>query len=108
MTREEFNKIVSKKIEVDFEVSDYEYEVIEKVYTFHPSIKNNGGKEQVVDLYVNFGYIIFLDMLPRAKVMENIDYERRDLKAKLEELKSQEAIASLNPLNEVNEVLRDF
>ena len=108
MMREEFDKIVSEKIGLDFVVPDWEYEVIEKVYNFYPSIKENGGKEQVADLYVNFGCIVFLDMLPRAKVMENIEYERLELKSKLEELKSQEAIASLNPLNYVSETLRDF
>lgn len=108
MLREEFDKIVSKKIGAEFMVPDHEYKVIETVYAFHPSIKDNGGKEQVADLYVNYGYIIFLDMLPRAKVMENIEYERYEIDAKLKELKRQADIASLNSLEEVSEVLRDF
>ena len=108
MLKEEFNKLVSEKTGKVFEVSEYEYDTIEKVYSWHPSIDDVNGKEQVADLYVNFGYVIFLDMLSRAKVMENIEYERLNLDSKLKELQAQKAIANFNPLVEVNEILRDF
>ena len=108
MLKEEFENLVRELLPEFRGVTDAEYKVIETVYAFHPSIGNKGGKNQVADLYVKFGYIIFLDMLPRAKVMENIEFERYELNAKYEALKQQEVVASSQSIENVCEILRDF
>ena len=110
MLREEFNKLVSEKMYdgKPFDIGDEEYKVIETVYCFHPSISETNGKEQVANLYIDFGFVIFLDMLPRARVIANIEHERVELNKKLEELNRQACLASFNNLSDVNEVLRDF
>lgn len=110
MLREEFNKLVSEKMYDGnpFDVGDEEYKVIETVYSFHPSISNTDGKEQVANLYVDFGFIILLDMLPRARVFQNIEYERAKINQSLRELEEEAYLARSGDLSEVNEVLRDF
>lgn len=108
--REEFNRLVSQKMYdgAPFEIGDTEYPVVETVYTWHPSIGDTDGKEQVADLYARFGFVIFLDMLPRAKVMQNIDYERMKIRESLKELDREAAVVKSGSLDEVNEILRDF
>lgn len=110
MLREEFNELISKKLfdGKPFDIGDEEYKVIETVYCFHPSISDTDGKKQVADLYANFGFVIFLDMLPRAKVIENIYYERMKIEQSLKELEEEEDFARCGDLDRVNEVLRDF
>lgn len=46
-----------------------EYEEIERVYAFHPSISESGheGQEQIARLYSEFGMRIIRDMTPTAE-----------------------------------------
>lgn len=60
-------------------VTDEEYELIETVYMWHPAIRNTSGKEEVAELYLNFGMVIFKDMYPRAMKLKEIDEEIRSL-----------------------------
>jgi len=60
MTKQEFKALTKR----DF--TDEEYEIIEIVYTFHPSISETEGKKQIAHLFDNFGFRIIVDMLPTA------------------------------------------
>ncbi len=55
------------------DISDEDYNLIEYVYTYHPSISETEGKDQVVSLYKTFGMVIFKDMLPRAKACADVE-----------------------------------
>ena len=60
------------------EVPDREYSIIEKVYTFHPAISETEGKRQIAELYVNFGMVLIMDMVPRAELMAKKEEELRE------------------------------
>ena len=70
-------------------VSDSDYEVIEKVYTFHPAIRETSGKEEVAELYKSFGMAIFCDMLPRAEKNCELEKQLRHAQAKVEQIKGE-------------------
>lgn len=63
MSREEF---ISRLGQETRHVSKEDWEVIETVYNFHPSISNTEGKDQVALLYKVFGMRILRDMLDTA------------------------------------------
>lgn len=92
MTKEEFmNKVAEatpkeKKIAV---VSDTDYALIERVYTFHPAISETEGKRQIAELYVNFGMVLIMDMLPRAEVMAKKESELREARAALSRIQEE-------------------
>lgn len=61
MMIEEFRKLQDpEKVPIKPE----EYKLVEFVYTYHPL---NLSKQAVASLYNEFGMLIFLDLLPRAK-----------------------------------------
>lgn len=60
-------------------VTDEEYELIETVYMWHPAIRTTSGKEEVAELYLSFGMVIFKDMYARAMKLKEIDEEIRSL-----------------------------
>ena len=76
---------VRKMMKTEFEdlihgsVTDEEYELIETIYMWHPAIRNTSGKEEVAELYLSFGLVIFKDMYPRAMKLKEIDEEIRSL-----------------------------
>ena len=72
-----------------------DYEIIEKVYMFHPSVDPVKGKDQIAELFNIFGMRVILDMLPTAKKAEELDDEIRETKHKLDSL-----IDSMNKLAE--------
>ena len=76
MMKEEFEKLIGKTI------NQSDYELIDFVYTFHPSIKDVGGKDQIAHLYQDYGMRIIKDMIPTAT-------EGRNLSDKIIALKSQ-------------------
>lgn len=92
MTKQEFmNKVAEvtpkeKKIAV---VSDTDYALVERVYTFHPAISETEGKRQIAELYVNFGMVLIMDMLPRAEVMEKKESELREARAALSRIQEE-------------------
>jgi hypothetical protein len=71
------------------EVPDREYSIIEKVYTFHPAISETEGKRQIAELYVNFGMVLIMDMLPRAEVMAKKERELSEAKAALNRIQEE-------------------
>lgn len=102
MTKEEFIKEVETVREFPFSsfalaqpIEDKDYQIIEEVYAFHPSISNTEGKKQVAWLYVNFGLRIFLDMLPTAKRMEDLENQISSVRHELNKLiERQQKIAN--------------
>lgn len=89
MNKQEFiNKVaeITQKIPV---VPDREYSIIEKVYTFHPAISETEGKRQIAELYVNFGMVLIMDMLPRAEVMAKKEEELREARAALSRIQEE-------------------
>ncbi len=92
MTKQEFMSKVAeattkeKEIQV---VSDTDYALIERVYTFHPAISETEGKRQIAELYVNFGMVLIMDMLPRAEVMATKERELREARAALNRIQEE-------------------
>ena len=84
MNKAEFEQRVGKS------VYKSEYEIIEKVYTWHPAISNTTGKDQIADLYTNFGMSVIRGMLPVAEKMIEIDDQKRKLKAQMSLLEQRE------------------
>ena len=83
MSPQEFNELVGK------EVSDREMNIIQTVYTFHPAIKDVGGKRQIAKLYLEFGMTVIQDMLPRAERMMILDREFHKAKAEMDRVKNE-------------------
>ena len=81
MTKQEFQNRISK------DLTQAEYDIIEKVYAFHPSISNVNGKDQVEQLYNLLGMAIFYDMLPTAHRAMEIEYTITQLENKIADLK---------------------
>lgn len=88
MTQREFEERIHK------EINDSDYEIIETVYAFHPSVSETNGKEEVATLFNMFGMRVFRDMLPTAQKAKSLESEIRitknylaDLEDRYEELK---------------------
>ena len=71
MMIEEFRELQDPKAEP---IKPAEYKLVEFVYTYHPL---NLSKEAAASLYDEFGTLIFLDLLPRAKKAAKIETEKR-------------------------------
>lgn len=70
-------------------VSDADYEVIETVYQWHPSVKETSGKEEVAELYKSFGMAIFHDMLPRAEKKRKLENQFLYVKVEMERIQAE-------------------
>ncbi len=68
-------------------VTNEEFEIINTVYTFHPSISETDGKKQIANLYKTFGYRIIKDMLATAIQAEKYESEITNLYFRLEQVK---------------------
>ena len=86
MNRAEFESRVEKRKGFTMSVTEADWKIIEKVYTFHPSISETKGKEQIADLYTEYGMGIIRDMLPRAEVMQKLEDEQRKARAELDRI----------------------
>lgn len=71
MMIEEFRKLQDPKAEP---IKPAEYKLVEFVYTYHPM---NLSKQAAASLYDEFGMLMFLDLLPRAKKTAKIETELR-------------------------------
>lgn len=83
MMKEEFEKLLGR------EVSTNDFERISYVYTWHPSISNNGGKKQIVDIFKAGGMIVIEAMVEVADYMMELEREEQELKAKLIEIEKR-------------------
>lgn len=70
-------------------VSDTDYEIIEKVYMFHPTVRETSGKEEVAELYKSFGMAIFHDMLPRAERNCELEKELCHVQRETEQIRKE-------------------
>lgn len=66
--------------------TDEDFELIQFVYNYHPCIDPARGKKQIAMLYSTFGMRIILDMQETAKRAQEIENERRYLRARINEL----------------------
>lgn len=80
MTKQEFEERIGATI------STQQYDLIEEVYTFHPSISNVDGKDEIAKIYTMFGMRLIYDMLPTAKEAKRIENEIAEHRSKVEEL----------------------
>ena len=82
MTKQEFCELLGAP------VSDGFYRDIETVYNYHPSISGcmSLGKAQVIQLFKEFGFRIFTDMLPTAMLAKAKEEHIRLAKLELQEL----------------------
>lgn len=70
--------------------TEKEFEVIDFVYKYHPSIcHRTDGKEKIAMLYTTFGMRIIYDMRETTKRAQEIEQERRELRRRLEELERE-------------------
>lgn len=112
MTKAEFKEHVNRLLSPNDQVNaitDEEYKIVETVYGFHPSISDVNGKEQIARLYVDFGFIVIVDMYLRAKAAETLYIKRRNLVAKhnaeLSRLSEQESLVSTAGISQLNEII---
>lgn len=85
--KQEFESKIGKEIDHD------SWCVINTVYTFHPSIDEVCGKQQIADLYMTFGMTIIFDMKPRAEQAEVLEGRKASLKMQL--AKAEAELAAL-------------
>jgi len=81
MMQSEFLALI-KKDNIDFDT----YEVIERVYTYHPAIQS---KKQIADLYLNFGMTVIGDMLPRAEKIMTIEHKLQAAKLAVSQIEEE-------------------
>lgn len=84
MLKEEFEERVGRA------VTAQEFNIINEVYVFHPSISDTEGKDQMAELYNRFGFMLILDMYPTAKKAEEYYNRRLDLRAQMAQLEEEE------------------
>lgn len=80
MQKQEFEERIGET------VSQKDYSVIEMVYTWHPSISETQGKDEIATLYKQFGMTIINQMLETAAIMQDLDAERSRAKKHLEDI----------------------
>ena len=71
------------------ELTPEQYEIVERVYTWHPAIPNVGGKDKLAELYRLGGMPLIEDMDNRAYARE---YEYNSICDRLREVVSQKSI----------------
>lgn len=71
-------------------LSDEDYEVIEFVYMYHPSISDYNGKDQIATIWkLPGGMRIIFDMLGTAKRAEEIENQIFDARRQIDELEKK-------------------
>lgn len=91
MNKQEFEERINGKVSASM------FDTIEIVYSWHPSIDETNGKDQIATIFKMFGMRIIYDMYPTAKEAERLYNEINktksilgDLEGQLEELKRGE------------------
>ena len=83
MTKQEFEKRIGA------EISQKDYSIVEHVYTWHPSISEVEGKEQIAELYKSFGMPIIKNMMEAANYAETLDRAMTQAQRQVEELRKR-------------------
>lgn len=81
MLKSEFINLIGKNIKQE------EYDIIEKVYTWYDD--NNLTKQFTATLYNTLGIKVFIDMLPRAEQIEQLDRQLQKVNNQQRELTEQ-------------------
>ena len=87
MMKAEFEKILGH------EVTQQDYNRIEFVYNFHPSIPETGGKETIAKLYEIGGMRLIKDMTPTARIAKDLEVRLHHMR--LEVARTQEIMQRL-------------
>lgn len=66
-----------------------DWEIIEKVYNYHPSINEVTGKEQIAYLYFHFGMRVIKDMYDTADEAEKLEHRIVALRTELDNIMEQ-------------------
>lgn len=66
-----------------------DYSIVEHVYTWHPSISEVEGKEQIAELYKSFGMPIIKNMMEAANYAETLDRAMAQAQRQVEELRKR-------------------
>ena len=83
MTKQEFEQRIGAQI------SRQDYNVVEKVYMWHPLIPNACGKDKIAELYKLGGMTLMQDMFARAQQLEQKDSDLRREYATLREKRDE-------------------
>ena len=83
MTKQEFEQRIGAQI------SRQDYNVVEKVYMWHPLIPNVCGKDKIAELYKLGGMTLMQDMFARAQQIEQKDSDLRRVYATLREKRDE-------------------
>lgn len=83
MMKEEFEKLVGHS------VTEKDYELIQFVYTWHPSISETEGKKQIAELYKTGGILVIDAMKEAAQHSMRLDNELRELERKTNAVKER-------------------
>jgi hypothetical protein len=86
--RDEFEALI-KDAKPKRTITDEQWIVIHQVYQFYPTIKDVGGKGQVAHLFLEHGFPIFQDMLPRAEKLAELDHIRNRYLVEIETVDRQ-------------------
>lgn len=92
MTRDEFNQELMR-IKPNMEQSylsnltDEKWELIDKVYTYHPSFRDSDAIRKVALLYAEFGFGIFTDLEETAYSARDLERGYKDAKDRMDKLK---------------------
>lgn len=83
MLKEEFEKIAGVQVTLE------EYKEIEYVYTWHPSISETDGKNQIATIWNIGGMRLIRDMKDTARIAMDLENEITTTRAKLGRLINQ-------------------
>lgn len=99
MDKQEFlNRIKSKNIPTDKQYKDIEY-----VYTWHPSIDEVNGKDQIAKLWDIGGIRIIMDMKPTAEKEQLLEHQIALAEAQVQKLRRASFDLMLGGNGEINE-----
>jgi len=88
MMRDEFEELI-QGAKPKRTITDEQWVVIHQVYQFYPTIKYVGGKGQVAHLFLEHGFAIFQDMLPRAEKLAELDHIKHRYMVEIETVEKQ-------------------
>jgi hypothetical protein len=63
-----------------------DYDIVEKVYMYYPTVIGADGKDMYAEMYKYFGIRVFEDMLMRSEKAEELEKVIHDAQIKLKKL----------------------
>lgn len=77
------------------EFSEDEYDFINTVYMYYPGIED---KKTVYTMYFQWGFVIFHDLYPRARMLADLEMNISRLRGEIEVLSNPSAIPIRQPV----------